>query len=83
MNPAKQHLVLGEYYKKLTYAQARGKEQELIIKYSTINKGYYNFNQINGINPMNPNYDKYMNAILTIDESETYVGGNIEWDQNK
>lgn len=83
LNPAKQHLVLGEYYKKLTYAQARGKEQELIVKYSTINKGYYNFNQINGINPMNPNYDKYMNAILTIDESETYVGGNIEWDQNK
>ena len=59
------------------------KEQELIVKYSTINKGYYNFNLINGINPMNPNYDKYMNAILTIDESETYVGENIEWDQNK
>ena len=83
MNPAKQHLVLGEYYKKLTYTQARGKEQELIVKYSTINKGYYNFNLINGINSMNPNYDKYMNAILNIDESETYVGGNIEWDQNK
>ena len=81
-NKYKSHLELAEYYHDLTYEQSRGKEQELIVKYATINRGYYNFNQINGISPSNPKYFIYMDSIYGIDEKETYVGG-ITWDQFK
>ena len=54
----------------LTYSEARGLEQELIIKNHTLNAAWKYANKINGISLRNPNLIPYLQAGLE-------AGGNI------
>ncbi|MGN1371988.1 MAG: DNRLRE domain-containing protein [Candidatus Coprovivens sp.] len=68
----------------LTYEEARGLEQRLIIEYSTLNKSNPLNNQINGIGIKNKRYDEYMLASWNIYYEEYYVGGwPIETSKNE
>lgn len=74
-NPARAHLEFKEVPGKYTKIEARGLEQLLIEKYSTLNRGNRMNNQINGIRWNNPKYEIYIWAAqLAFPESETFVG---------
>ena len=80
-NPAKSNLIMTEVATNLNYPEARGIEQLLIEKYTTLNRNNPMNNQINGISIKNKKRDIYissgMNALNAIMfETETYVG---EW----
>ena len=66
----------------LPYDVARGREQQLILYYRTLNSGYPGCNKINGINPRNTiKHDYYKEkeiAYFTMKYGDTYVGG-IDW----
>ena len=66
----------------LPYDVARGREQQLILYYKTLNSGYPGCNKINGINPRNTiKHDYYKEkeiAYFTMKYGDTYVGG-IDW----
>ena len=56
---------------------ARGTEQGLIEYYETLNRGdsrNWN-NKIRGVNPLNPNFEKYMKSTFDYLGEEIYVGG--------
>ena len=78
--------------KNICYDEARGLEQELILKYYTFDNtpGNYRNNRINGISPHNKKKDIYMNSFdlndywndLTIYRDrygEEIKVGKIEW----
>ena len=75
-NPYKSQLIFDIKRRGLSYEEARGLEETLIIKYGTLNRGNYMNNQIHGISPMNPKYDRYMSAADALLSDETYVGGS-------
>lgn len=75
-NPYRSHLTLVKAYENLTYAEARGLEQKLILEHKTLNKLNKASNQVNGIRWDNPRYDEYMMAAdVFLYGTETYVGG--------
>ncbi len=62
----------------LTYEEARGLEQRLIVYYNTLNKNNPLNNQINGISKYNPRLNNYLIKSQGIFYEEYYVGGPIE-----
>jgi len=78
-NPFRNQLQLQDRLENMSYEEARGVEQVLILKYKTLNRGNKTYNQINGINPRNPRYGMYWDAAMNYFESETYVGSGYEW----
>lgn len=76
-NRYRKHLVMKVRDNNLTYTEARGKEEELILKYKTLNRANKMNNQIHGISPNH----KYYNELIelgrrcSLKDSETYVGG--------
>lgn len=76
-NPDKKHLEMHVVERDLPYGVARWREQELIVKYKTLNSGYLGCNKINGINPLDrEKFEHYRNEAMQYYE-ETYVGGII------
>ena len=61
-NPYRKELKLQEVASNLTYGQARGLEQTLMLYYHTINPSDPKNNQINGISPQNGNKGNYIGA---------------------
>ena len=61
-NPYRASLSFVVYKDGLTYEQARGLEQILMLQHHTINTANRMNNQINGISPHNPNLGYYMQA---------------------
>ncbi len=62
----------------LTYEEARGLEQRLIVYYATLNNTNPLNNQINGIGINNPRLKEYLIKSQGIFYEEYYVGGSIE-----
>jgi RHS repeat-associated protein len=73
-NITRAHLKLEVVHDNLTYAEARGLEEVLIIAYKTLNKLNPTNNQIHGIRWDNPNYEFYIRAAEHLMGGETYVG---------
>jgi len=61
-NPARKNLSFVPLVRNLTYFEARGLEQILMLSCHTINASNEMNNQINGISPMNPSLNVYMSA---------------------
>lgn len=74
----KKHLHMDEIHKNLSYSEARGLEQILILKYKTLNRNNYQNNQINGISFKNPKKYIYLQDAFDYLGEEVYVGG-VEW----
>ncbi len=73
-NPNRGHLIFGKVRSGLSYEEARGLEQSLILKYNTLNRGIMPYNQINGVRWDNPRCKEYMLAAEKFLNGETYVG---------
>ncbi len=79
-NRAREHLKLVPFTPEpVTYAQARGVEEFLIMKYGTLNSELKGRNIIHGVNPNSAYYEKYRNIAQDYlkDEDLTYVGWGI------
>ncbi len=61
-NPDRAELTLNKVASNLSYGQARGLEQTLMLYYHTINPSDPKNNQINGISPQNGNKGNYIGA---------------------
>ena len=66
LNLYRSGLVLVPVKSNLTYAEARGLEQALIVQYKTLNTANKMNNQINGISPRNPNLRYYLKAAFEV-----------------
>ena len=66
LNPYRSNLILVPVKPNLTYAEARGLEQALIVQYKTLNTANKMNNQINGISPRNPNLRYYLKAAFEV-----------------
>ncbi len=69
-NPYRKHLKIGKIAENLTRNEARGLEQEYIMRCNTLNKKNKTNNQINGIYWKNKNWDTYMYAVLLIKDEK-------------
>ena len=66
---ARGHLTMHIFRKNLTYDQARGLEQLLMVYYHTLNALNPANNQINGIRANNPNYRHYIDSANALFEN--------------
>ena len=66
---ARGHLTMHIFRKNLTYDQARGLEQLLMVHYHTLNALNPANNQINGIRANNPKYRHYIDSANALFEN--------------
>ena len=66
---ARGHLTMHIFRKNLTYDQARGLEQLLMVYYHTLNALNPTNNQINGIRANNPKYRHYIDSANALFEN--------------
>ena len=79
-NPYKKNLEMVILETEIPYGAARVKEQELIIKYRTLNPGNCQYNQINGLSFHNKNIKEYIKSYNEFFDEEVYVGvGWCNW----